>query len=180
VREVSKLCGVPIAHYVEIDFEGVIDLVDTLGGVLVNVPVYIDLDGVILYPGEQVLNGQQALIMSRCRNFADGDLTRIKNQRILVQAVAREVLASPLNEIPGLVEQLAGCIATDVDSAFAVDLVLALRGMDAQDMNMSTVPTYYNSHDGVSYLGVKQEEFAQMLELFTSGQEMPEASAPTE
>ena len=42
VKTVSKLAGVPIHHYAEIDFNGFEDVVNALGGVEVDVPMAID------------------------------------------------------------------------------------------------------------------------------------------
>jgi LCP family protein required for cell wall assembly len=169
VRAVNELCGVQISHYAEIDFEGVIGLVDVLGGIDVNVPVEIELAGVVVPAGEQHINGEQALAMSRNRNYVDGDLTRVKHQQLLVKAVAKKVLSAPLTQIPSLVETLSDCIATDMDTMAALDLVNKLRGMNTDAMNTATVPTWFNNHDGVSYLGVTEPDFSQMMERIRAG-----------
>ncbi|MDR3315792.1 MAG: LCP family protein [Coriobacteriales bacterium] len=147
VREVSSLCGVPITHYAEIDFQGVVEMVDTLGGVTVKVPVDIELDGVHISAGTQHINGEQALVMSRCRNFPTGDLQRVVNQRILVQAVAKAVFAAPVTEMPGLITDLSKCVGTDLPATDSIALVMNLRGMDADAMYMDTVPVYSSSRN---------------------------------
>jgi LCP family protein required for cell wall assembly len=169
IQAVSALCDVDIAHYVEIDFEGVIGLVNTLGGVTVNVPVYTELNGISLEPGEQMLNGEQALVFSRCRNYPSGDFQRVVNQRILIQAVAKEVLAADPISLPGLVEQLAACMKSDLSSMDAVALLLKLRNMDSDTMYMETIPSYNNFHDGISYVAVQEPEFSEMMERIKKG-----------
>ena len=42
VQTVSKLAGVDISHYAEINFDGFRDIVDALGGIEVDVPMTID------------------------------------------------------------------------------------------------------------------------------------------
>jgi LCP family protein required for cell wall assembly len=170
VNAVSELCGVGISHYVEIDFQGVIDLVDVLGGVDVNVPVDIDLDGVFIPAGEQHLNGAQALIMSRCRSFPDGDFQRVKNQQVLLQAIVRTVLAADKTELPDLITRLADCVKADVTSLEAIDLLLKLQGIDAaSNFHTATIPSYPNYHDGVSYVAVEEPAFSEMMQRVKDG-----------
>jgi LCP family protein required for cell wall assembly len=180
IQAVSSLCGVDIAHYVEIDFEGVIGMVDTLDGVTVDVPVYSELNGISIEAGTQTLNGEQALIFSRCRSYPTGDFQRVINQRILIQAIAKKILDTDPLKLPGLAEQLASCVKSDVSSLDAVALLLKLRGMDANSMQMQTIPSYNNYHDGISYVAVKEPEFSEMMERVKQGLPLSDPDAPTE
>ena len=178
VNAVSSLCGVSIAHYVEIDFQGVIELVDVLGGIDINLPMDIALDDVFVPAGAQRVNGTQALAISRCRSFSDGDFTRVQNQRIILQAVAKAVLSAGAAEMPGLITRLAECVRTDVNSTEAIALLLKLQGMDtAAGMEMATIPADYNPHDGISYLAIKEPDFSDMMNHFRNGEslELPPA-----
>ena len=74
---------------------------DALGGVEVDVPMEInDDDGRRLRSsaGLQTLNGDQALILCRARHayddYGDGDRYRAANQRLVLSAIAKKVLAS--------------------------------------------------------------------------------------
>ena len=170
VKVVSELCGVDISHYVEISFEGLVSLVDKMGGVEVNVPVDISLKSDFIPKGKQRLNGYQALVMSRCRNFPDGDFTRMKNQRVLLQAILRDVLSSNKTELPGLINALADCVKTDITATQAVTLLLKLQGMNTESsIYMATVPSHPNYHDGVSYVEIEWDAFAVMMERFKAG-----------
>jgi LCP family protein required for cell wall assembly len=182
IEAVSQLCGVDISHYVEIDFEGVIGLVDTLGGVMVNVPVPVAIDSIVLDPGEQLLNGAQALGLSRCRNYPTGDYQRVVNQRILLKAVLKQVLAADPVALPGLIEQLSTCVRTDISSLDAVSLLLDLREIRDEDMYMETIPSYNNYHDEASYIAIKEPEFSEMMERVKQGlpPKDPNASADSD
>ncbi|WP_232699182.1 LCP family protein [Brevibacillus daliensis] len=69
----SNLLGIPIQHYVLVDFEGFTKIIDQLNGIEVTVDkrmVYTDsTDGthINLQPGTQLLNGKQALDYVRHR-----------------------------------------------------------------------------------------------------------------
>ncbi|MDR1088328.1 MAG: LCP family protein [Coriobacteriales bacterium] len=178
VDAVSELCGVPIAYYIEIDFPGLISLVDTLDGIDVQVPEDIYLDGVYIPAGEQHLGGEQALIMSRCRSFPTGDLVRVENQRIVLQAIVMKVLATDIASMPGLIERLASNVGTTMELTTAIDLVMKFRGMNPDNMRMTTVPTFFNNHDGASYLGVVEPDFSDMMARINEGLPPVDPAAP--
>jgi polyisoprenyl-teichoic acid--peptidoglycan teichoic acid transferase len=110
ISTISNLTGIDIDYYVKINFKGVVDLVNALGGVTVdveepyfNVNAGVDYHGqvceqnsdrefgnkmVCLNPGVQVLNGEQALAYSRNRHqYIGSDLDRIRHQQDVVEAI---------------------------------------------------------------------------------------------
>ena len=95
---VEKLLGVPVHHYVVTNFSGFVGLVDTLGGVTLDVErsIYVkaeqDYPAVKLEPGEQRLTGYEALAYVRFRKDSEGDFGRMRRQQQFLQAVAKEVL----------------------------------------------------------------------------------------
>lgn len=122
IEAVSGLTGVPISHYMEVHFSEFQAIVDSLGGVTVDVPVemsYKDAltgETVTLLPGEQVLNGQEAQIFVRSRKVydEDQDAHRQDNVRVFLDAVIGQVLDKPVTELPSLVVELASYIETDL------------------------------------------------------------------
>jgi LCP family protein required for cell wall assembly len=112
--------GIPINHYVEVDFDGFLNTVNALGGIKVNFPerlydAYAGLN--ITHTGCQLLNGQQALAMVRSRHLQydapgassnpalwpydpESDLARIVRDhtfiRILASTGEHEGLTNPL------------------------------------------------------------------------------------
>ena len=110
IDAVKSLTGVSIDHYAEINFEGLVDLVDAIGGVDVYVDSEIDdYDaGGWIPEGDQHLNGEEALIFARSRMYYDGDYTRQRHQRELILAIVKKGLEAPaaIGEIVRLVEEL--------------------------------------------------------------------------
>src|SRR5690606_2503774 len=89
VTTVENYTGVPIDHVALIDFEGVKSLVDSLGGVEVDVPQDFESGGHRFTEGTQHVDGEQALAFVRARkNFADGDFQRNRNQQSLLKGIA--------------------------------------------------------------------------------------------
>jgi LCP family protein required for cell wall assembly len=173
VTAVSNFVGVEISHVVMIDFEGFADIVDRLGGVTVDVPAYTSYDGIELQPGEQTLNGAQALTFVRDRySYGLGDFQRAANQRTLLKAVARKIIQAPAGEIPGYVESLAVCATTDLTSTQLIDLALGFRGMDVDAaMYTGQVPstTDYDYVNNVSYVVALEDQWAEVREKYVNG-----------
>ena len=81
----------PIDYYAVTNFAGFEDIVETVGGVYIDVPIrmrthtwYGDID---LQPGYQLLDAKQALGFVRYRYDAGGDISRGKRQQQFLKAV---------------------------------------------------------------------------------------------
>ncbi|HIY94513.1 MAG TPA: LCP family protein [Candidatus Rothia avicola] len=94
VATIEQLLGIQMDHVAEIDFQGFKALVDTLGGVTVDVPLNFSTDNYTFTAGPQTLNGGQALEFVRQRYaFSDGDYQRVRNQRAFLRGVYNELKA---------------------------------------------------------------------------------------
>lgn len=114
IKTVKNLTDIDIDFYVKVNFKGVVDLVEALGGITVDVqkPDFMVREGVNYHgqvceqnslrqfgnqmvcmdPGVQRLNGEQALAYSRSRKqFIGSDLDRVLHQQQVVTAIANEV-----------------------------------------------------------------------------------------
>src|ERR1700761_5111785 len=107
VQTVQNVTGLPVSHYMGIGFGGLVSVVDDIGGVRVCLPGPMkDPKSVLnLKAGCQVLNGDQALGFVRTRNFAQSDLQREQDQRILIKGILSKMtspgtLANPFAVVP--------------------------------------------------------------------------------
>lgn len=176
VEVVSKLAGVPISHYAEVDFDGFREIVDALGGIEVEVPIEIDdADaGGHLDAGLQTLNGEQALILSRSRHAFDeygkGDEYRAANQRTVISAIARKVLESDLNTMVSTVESLSKYVTTDMGLMDILSLASSLRGMDmGADFYSCVNPTTSEYIDDIWWEIMDEKEWKEMLRRVEQG-----------
>lgn len=154
VDTISEFAGVPISHYVEIDFDGFKAAVDALGGIEVDVPIAIDdeMAGGRVEAGQQTLNGDQALILCRSRHaydaYGSGDYYRMANQRMVMGAIAKKILASDVVTMANTINAMADYITTDMDVQTIVSVATEMHGMDVdEDMYSAmnpTIPTYEN------------------------------------
>lgn len=94
VDAVRDTFGIPIDRYITTGCADIVDMVDLVGGIPIDLPedVFYSYDK-ILYAGEQVLNGEQAELFVRARKgYMEGDIGRVKAQRIFMAAVWKKLL----------------------------------------------------------------------------------------
>jgi LCP family protein required for cell wall assembly len=107
VQTVQNATGLPIDHYMGIGFGGLVTVVNDVGGVRIclKAPMKDPKAGLNLKAGCQTLNGDQALGFVRTRAFAEGDLQREQDQRILIKGILSKMtsagtLANPFAIVP--------------------------------------------------------------------------------
>ncbi|QIN84782.1 hypothetical protein GBA63_20630 [Rubrobacter tropicus] len=100
VETVENLTGVPVDDYVVVNFGGVKDIVDAMGGITleVNEPIEVGIEGrrVSIPAGTRELDGFEALAYVRYRGGPTADIGRIGRQQKFLQQLARES-TSPAN-----------------------------------------------------------------------------------
>ncbi|MFG2606375.1 LCP family protein [Streptomyces sp. NPDC048514] len=121
VATVHQLTGIPIDHFVKLDFSGVVKMSDAVGGVPVCVSddVYDTYSHLKLSEGTHTLKGVAALEFVRSRHgFGDGsDLGRTISQHIFLSAMIRKFKSAGTLTDPGAVYGLADAAT----KALAVD-----------------------------------------------------------
>ncbi len=135
-RTIEKNFGIPIDYYVMVDFQGFEKIIDTLGGITVDVPRALhdtqypnpkpgDLYGmktVHFDAGLQEMDGKRALEYARSR-MSTSDFDRADRQRLILLAIQEKALN--LNLIPKL-PSLAGAILDTVNTDMTLDDMLEL------------------------------------------------------
>ncbi|MEV5387846.1 LCP family protein [Streptomyces sp. NPDC052721] len=111
VATVHQLTGIPIDHFVKLDFSGVVKMSDAVGGVSVCVSddVYDTYSHLKLSKGTHTLKGVAALEFVRSRHgFGDGsDLGRTVSQHIFLSAMIRKFKSAGTLTDPTAVYHLA-------------------------------------------------------------------------
>ncbi len=137
VRTVESLLSIPINHVVVVDFSKFKELIDTLGGVTINVPKKIlsnkfecplstqaDCDrwpGWRFQKGVQTMDGRRALVYARIRvnelDPAENDITRGERQQAVIQAIADEITSfGTFLRMPFIGDELVAPLATDLSA----------------------------------------------------------------
>ncbi len=136
--------GIPIHYFAEVDFEGFKKIIDTVGGVTLDVPAPIKDDQ---YPGEkfnftrvyfhtglQHVNGQTALRYVRTRHD-DNDFARGERQQQLLRALRDQAVdLNLISKAPGLMAALGDTVRTDIPPGDM--LKLAKLGTEIKEGNI--------------------------------------------
>ncbi len=155
-REVSKLMGVQVNHYLLTNFEGFEKIIDILGGVWMDVDIdlYSSSSGVYINKGYQQLTGKEALQYVRFRNNPDADIGRTGRQQRLFKAMIRQALRPEMvPKIPDLAEQLQENAVTNISlSDFVYIASLGLK-VDENNIITQTLPGYhyFEPYSGASF-----------------------------
>ena len=177
VEVVQQFAGVPISHYAEIDFDAFVAIVDQIGGIDVTLPVAIndpEYTGLALEAGTHHLNGWDSLMLCRSRHAYDeyggGDFYRAANQRMVISAIARKVLASDIVTMSGTISTLADYVTTDMDLGSILSLAVQMKDLDIDKNFYSgqepTISTYY---DDLWYEICDTEAWQEMMRRVDAG-----------
>ncbi|OGO58614.1 MAG: hypothetical protein A2V85_18370 [Chloroflexi bacterium RBG_16_72_14] len=152
----GELYGLEIPYYVMVNFQGFREVVDTLGGVQINVQIPVaestypagtgSLRRVYIPAGPQHMTGSEALIYARSRHRAQGgDFDRgRRQQRVLIslkdQMNARAVMAN----LDGLVRALSQSVKTDIKTGDVARLLSLAESVDTRNVRSYVFsPPYY-------------------------------------
>jgi LCP family protein required for cell wall assembly len=171
---VENLLGINIDYYMTTGFDGFENIVDTLGGVEIDVEKemrYYGIDVTInLDPGLQVLNGKKALEYVRWRSDGAADLGRVKRQQEFLRALVQEMVAfKNILAFPNLLPELAQNIKTDLELNQALKLANKLRTVDIEEINTFTLPGKGGYLNGVSYVFPLEDEIQQLVDCYIRG-----------
>ncbi len=179
MQVVSDLTGVAVDYYMTTNFNGFKDIVDALDGVTVNVEhnmnhnerAYGGEYNINLQKGVQKLDGSQALMFARYRDYAQGDITRTQNQLKLLTAIGDEVMKpSVVTKLPKLVPGIYRNVDTNLGLKQLVSIANAAKNLENIQMATQTLPGYFLDEQGASYWYVDPQDAREVtMALFEDG-----------
>lgn len=177
VAAVEHNLNVTIDHYVVIDWEGFVRVIDALGGIDIEVPETISdfgTDVLEVFPDRTVeaglrhMDGKQALGYSRVR--VDGDLKRIERQQLVIRAaIEKAVSLGWVGRIPELWSAYRDAFRTNIDNALVPGYALMAREVDLGHIEtFSLGKAMYGgvSEDGQLILLPNREQMYGIIDLF--------------
>ncbi len=170
--EVESVCGVRPDKYALISVDGFVDMIDSIGGVEVDVPidmVYNDPTQnlkINIKKGLQTLDGYDAMGFMRYRaTYAEGDLGRIKMQHTFIDAIIKKMLTpATFTKIPELAGIVHENVETDLTLGNEIWLGKQILTMNLEtDVEMMTLPGYAKYYEGLSYYFPNEEEVLEIV-----------------
>ena len=178
INTVQEFLNVPIDYYVEVNFDGLTDIVDAIGGVEITSPLTFDFYGPQFIEGEtRILNGFEALQFSRMRKQdPEGDLGRQKRQQMVIKAILDKVLTM------GTVVNYKNILATLEDNVqlnMSLDEILSIAS--GYRKSMENFQQFYVEGeevyiDEIYYYYVNPEERLRLSNILRAELELPEVT----
>lgn len=162
VNTLEDLYNININYYARVNFTTFVNIVEELDGITVDVPLSFceqtssrtSTKQICLKKGEQVLNGEEALALSRTRHtVAGGDRGRIENQMLVLEAIIDKAISPKIiTKYNGLLSSVSDSIITNIDQKSITKLIkkqiknnaawdietYSVDGTDASDVTYST------------------------------------------
>jgi LCP family protein required for cell wall assembly len=185
VQTIQQNLGIPIDHYVEVDFQSFRDVVNAVGGIKMYFPTAArDAYSLLTIPGPgcYTLNGDSALAFVRARHYeykvngrwvyeAESDLARIKRQQSFIKKMIAKAESSGLTN-PLELNSIIGGVTKNLtlDRGFSQSLLLSLgkrfRSLSPDSLPTATLPTTDANINGADVLLLQQPDAQQAINSF--------------
>lgn len=181
-QEVANMLGVDVNYYVKFNYNGAAAVVDTLGGIEVDVPFDMLYDDVWADPelhidikeGQQLLDGENAVDYLRWRQNNDGlikegDLQRIERMQDFLKRALKKSMSLKL---PSVISTGIKYVQTDIAANLAISYADDAIGMSTE--NISTYRLPGEVPDSVNLRGFYVSDPGQikdlLIEIYSKGQ----------
>ncbi|GGF95396.1 hypothetical protein GCM10010912_45450 [Paenibacillus albidus] len=154
-----------IQYYATINFQGLKDAVDAIGGVPLPIKKDIvnkgkDHEKFTIKGGKDNYSGEEALNYTRYRE--DSDFNRTKRQQVFIDVVANKMLSiSQISNIPELLEIMGDNFKTDIEPSMIISLAKKFMGGNEMDISSYTVLGEGKKINGVYYDIANEEDLDQ-------------------
>ncbi|KAB8133091.1 LytR family transcriptional regulator [Gracilibacillus oryzae] len=182
IETVEQFLQVPVDYYVRVNFNAFMDVVDTLGGIQVDVPVEVyeqnsqDVANAIhLTPGVQQLDGEEALALARTRKI-DNDIERGKRQQEILKAIVNRALSvDSVLKYDDLLEAVGNNMKTNM-TFDEMQSLIAYAKTGSLNIDTFTLEGQDSYIDNVYYYQVDDTSLANMSNTLNSHLAMEQAT----
>ncbi|MCF4150515.1 LCP family protein [Dethiosulfovibrio sp. F2B] len=176
---VVNLIGMPIHYTLAVNYESFPKIVDSLGGIDVDVQKnlhYRDNAGglyINIKKGWRHLDGKTSLEYVRFRHDALGDIGRIQRQQRFLKALLKKLYdPSTMSHLPEITEEILSVVETDIPPSQALQLIGYLKDISPERISFFTMPGKAAMINGASYWS---PDLLQTSTLLTSSQDLSSA-----
>ena len=186
IATVEKMMDIDIDRYVQINMDGLVSLVDALGGITVNntlgFPISISSQEPnytsTVDPGQQLVNGNQALVYARMRyDDPEGDVGRQRRQREVIGAIVTKLLQlDGFTQYKNILDAVSTNLQTDIEiNAGTIPSLLGYKD------SLNTIESYQldgegEMVEGLSYQIPTSKHLLEMQNVLKRSLGLPEAT----
>lgn len=157
IETVEQLTEVRIDHYVAIDFEGLIQVTDELGGVDVVVAETTTNEDYTFTEGLNHLDGEEArAYLAQRKNLPGGDFDRVKRQQQYLKAMFGKLFTADTFTNPGRLDAAMRTVtdAVSIDDTLGntelLRMAYSLRGLTPDNVEFFTAPVLGTGMEGAA------------------------------
>ena len=150
---IEKNFNIPIDKYIVVNFYNFEKVIDTLGGVNVNIKPYEikavnsclaglkrSTSNYIKNSGVQLLNGAQALAYCRIRKVGNGDYERTERQRAVIENLINQFQDLSISKYPSLIATVYPNVMTNLSLKDCINLARFYLSKDSWNIEGIQIP----------------------------------------
>ncbi len=181
VKTVSDFAGMPIHHYLEVDFNGFNQIADSVGGVEVYFERAVkDQDSGLDQPrGCVTIEGEQALAFVRARKI-DDDFGRIQRQQLFMKLMVDKISTPGVvlrpDRVISLVNVFSQAVRYDAELSLGdiKTIGLRLRKFNSGNLDMRVVPSAGARINGISFVVANEKQTEALFGALATRQPLPD------
>jgi len=166
---VEGYLDIHIDHYVRIDMKSFEISVNSLGGLMIDVPErMVHRNGTVFFEaGRQHMDGSAVLKYTRARNLIEGegsDFGRIKRQQQVVIGMLNKIRTDlSMNQTLSLLEDLSSYLRTDMGPRVITSHWNAFNRLDMNEVEMRTLSGEHMTHKSIYYHRISVEDARKIM-----------------
>ena len=172
-RVINRYLGIPLDHYVLFNIPAFMNLIDSLGGLTINIEQENGID-IMDYnskkhhrigPGWVTLDGSMAVGFIRKRTGDDyvmGDADRVQAQQLAYVALAKKLRSMTVSQMMSVATSCYNDISTDITLNDIIGYAMEVKGISMENMGVYAVPGQYSSYHGSSVWCVHKDEYIEL------------------
>ncbi|MGU8166498.1 LCP family protein [Clostridium perfringens] len=141
MKTLNENFKVNVEDFMAVNFTSLPEIIDKIGGVKINITQeeIPHIPGVTS-PGEQTLNGAEALAYSRIRHAAGVDYKRTERQRVVLEAIFEKLKSTPTSEYTSLIDEFLPYVETNMSSMDMIKLATDAAPLIKGNLELARFP----------------------------------------
>ena len=165
----ETLLGMPIHYYAMVDYDGIKNIVNSMGGVPMNIPFHMKYKDpydkpplIIDIPaGQQTLDGDTAVKFLRYRHgYPEGDIGRVRAQQEFMKSAFKQMMSM---DLPTIMKTIIDNVKSDINVGMVTKILAKATGLNGDSITTYMLPGRPQTSNGASYWFANTEETATML-----------------
>ncbi|MFZ5986089.1 MAG: LCP family protein [Bacillota bacterium] len=182
VEKVEEITGLPINYYLTLNFKGFREIIDTLGGVEIDVPFDMEYDDpyqnlhIHIKKGKQVLDGAKSEQFVRYRKgnhkgqgYQDGDIGRIKiQQQFIKEFIEQKIKVRYILKANDIFFILKDNMRTNIEISDVNHFIKYIKDIRSDEVKSYTLPGYSSYIGGQWYYIYNKKKTKELIKSYFS------------